>query len=128
MRIRWKIVDQILKLTNSTPSQLLAWMSDPIVMQHAYPCDEDLEYLGNTTIYRAYFDTGISIDSYTDEDGVWDKKAGMFVPDPDNATIYDLRVPLIAKGVHIYDFWHYWRADSNFRNKITAQFKRRYDL
>ena len=113
MRINWKIVDQLLAITESTAQQLLDWMNDADVMDCVYPCSEGYEYLEKYSLIEAdEFDSNeVAMEDFPDDD--------------DTIEIY---IPEIAEEVGIYDFWDDWRKDDQFRANMRRNFKRRYDL
>ena len=103
MRIRWSVVDSLLKKTCSEPKQLLAWL-EAAPRESKFPCNRQHLYLGKYS-FIGHYEKGVELG------------------------ILFIYMPAIGYGGYtIHEFWEIWRHNPGVRVVITEQFKERYKL
>lgn len=117
-RIRWKILDEIFKLTKSKPQDMLNWIEKGLtnIKNDAFICNET-RYM-NKYILKNNFEKVSRITDFDDPDYIWLWSLPFVISD-----LYGRMIYLSSASI-----WSLLLKEPRFREDILKRFKKHYKL
>jgi hypothetical protein len=112
-KIKWARVTKFLKVTNSTPQQLLDWLEEGFKNKHAFICNSNL-YLGKYYLYDSVVRDDVGNDIIV-KNGYYNR-THCYVP------------TLITNTLFMANLWNSLNTDKEFRKDMIDKFKKHYKL